>query len=218
MNLVQKIKFKANLVAKNIASKVYAIYAKYHLKDKRFTLICNNCYSGHLYEVLKRPYNTPTVGLYFYAEDYVKFVSNLEVYLKEELSFVATTKHAEAIKDHQEKKYPIGVLSNNLEIHFLHYTSQEEAKSKWDRRKERVDMNTVLVIMNDQNKFNQELMAKFDQLKYPKIFLSAKARNGKNVKVVDYYKGRDCVGDMYNDKLKVFKNFDLVHWIKQHVG
>jgi len=217
MNLLQKVKFKGVLLFKERLVNFYAMYATYHLKNKEFTLICNNCYSGHMYQTLKRPYNTPTVGLYFFAEDYIKFVKKLDIYINEELSFVYKTKYLEALNEHQEKQYPIGILSGGVEIHFLHYKSEKEAKSKWDRRKQRINMKSILIIMNDQNRFHQDLMSDFDNITYPKVFLSAQEREGENVRVIDYYKGKKCVGDMYNDQLRVFKNFDLVHWIKQQI-
>ena len=215
MSLYSKIIFKFQNISNEFVERIYSIYATYRLKKTDFTIICNNCFGGHLYEATKRPYNTPTVGLYFFAEDYIKFIENLDAYLNEDLLFVSKSRFEECQKEHFAKKYPIGLLSDNLEIHFLHYTSEQEAKNKWNRRKERVDQKNILVVMNDQNRFSNELMSRFDVVPYPKVFLSSKERRGNNVRVISYYKNKLSVGDMYNDKLKCLKDFDLVSWISQ---
>jgi uncharacterized protein (DUF1919 family) len=198
----------------SLLSWIYSKYARYHLENTDFCLICNNCYGGHLYETLNRPYNTPTIGLYFFAEDYLKFTQNLDNYLKEDLNFIKHSRFQECHQEHRKLKYPIGILSNNLEIHFLHYKTEQEAKEKWNRRKIRVDKRNLMILMNDQNRFTDNMMMNFDELSYPKVFFSVKPRGGNSVRVIRFYNGRTSVGDMYNDKLKVFKDFDLVKWIK----
>ena len=84
---------------------------------------------------------SPTIGLYFYAEDYVKFCSKLEYYLEQELKFIdaSESSHTEDVK---KKKCPIGKL-DDIEIVFLHYKSEEEAFQKWERRKERINMKNI---------------------------------------------------------------------------
>ena len=47
------------------------------LKAKDFTIISNNCYGGLKYENLNLPFNSPTIGLYFYAPEFLKFIKNL---------------------------------------------------------------------------------------------------------------------------------------------
>jgi len=216
MTFYSKILFKLNQIKSKFINGLYSYYAKTRLKNKEFCIICNNCFGGHLYETTNRPYNTPTVGLYFFAEDYIKFVENLDSYLKESLNFIKQSRFEECHKEHNAKKYPIGLLSNNLEIHFLHYHSEEEAREKWNRRKERIPDKNIYVLMNDQNRFSDELMARFDAVKYKKKFLSAKKREGENVKVISYYKNKSFVGDMYKDKLKCLKDFDIVTWIANY--
>lgn len=214
MTFYKKISYKLNQFSNQTLNGLYAIYAKFRLKNHEFCIICNNCFGGHLYEVTNRPYNTPTVGLYFFAEDYIKFIENLKNYLTEDINFIQQSRFEECHVEHQTLNYPIGILSNNLEIHFLHYKSEEEAKTKWNRRKARIIENKILVIMNDQNRFSENLMDRFNTIKFPKVFLSAKPREGKNVKYISYYKNKDAVGDMYNDKFKCFRDFDLVEWVK----
>lgn len=213
--MYSKLLYKLKQYRGQIIDGLYSVYAKFRLENQEFCIICNNCFGGHLYEITNRPYNTPTVGLYFFSEDYIKFLENLESYLKEDLNFIRESRFEECSKEHQTNNYPIGLLSNNLEIHFLHYKSEDEAKTKWNRRKARVEENKILVIMNDQNRFSEDLMPRFNAIKYPKVFLSAKFRAGNNVKVISYYKNKEVIGDMYHDKLECLKDFNLVSWIRK---
>ena len=41
-----------------------------------------------VYQSYGLEYNTPTIGLFFMAEDYIEFLSNLEKYIGAELSFI----------------------------------------------------------------------------------------------------------------------------------
>lgn len=218
MSLIDKITFRLNFYLGNMQNYFYGIYLRHKLKSTKFSIICNNCYAGHLYEVLNRPYNTPTVGLYFFAEDYIKFISNLTEYLKEDLNFIEKSRFKESHVEHEKLKYPIGLLSNNLEIHFLHYKTPEEALAKWNRRKSRLDKNNLMIMMNDQNAFSGHLMSDFDSVPYPKIFFSSKDRTGENVKVISYYKGKPHVGDMYRDRIKVLNDFDISKWILNNIS
>lgn len=217
MNILSKIHLKVNFYYRNLQNRIYSFYLKHKLKDKNFSIICNNCYGGHLYEVLQRPYNTPTVGLYFFAEDYLKFISNLNKYLNEDLMFLERSRFEECQIEHEKLKYPIGVLSNNLEIHFLHYKTPEEARAKWNRRKKRLDYKNLLIMMNDQNGFTDSLMGRFDEVEFPKIFFSSQPRKGKNVKFVSYYSERKQVGDMYKDRIKILGDFNIATWILRNL-
>lgn len=57
--------------------------------NKPFTIISNNCWGGIVYQHYNLPYDSPTVGLYFYADEYIKFVSNLHYYLSQEITFIS---------------------------------------------------------------------------------------------------------------------------------
>lgn len=49
--------------------------------------------------------------------------------------------------------YPIGILKNtDIEIHFLHYSSAEEACQKWNTRKKRINMDNLLIKLSDTGK------------------------------------------------------------------
>ena len=51
------------------------------LKNKNFTIICDNCWAGKVYQELGLPYQTPFVGMFVFSPDYIKMLKNLKYYL-----------------------------------------------------------------------------------------------------------------------------------------
>ena len=94
------------------------------LKNKNFTIICDNCWAGKVYQELGLPYQTPFVGMFVFSPDYIKMLKNLKHYLSGNipLTFVKESKY---IKDF-DNAYPLALL-DDIELHFLHYADEEEA-------------------------------------------------------------------------------------------
>lgn len=136
------------------------------LKNKSFSIISNNCWGGRVYQRYGLRYTSPTVGLFFFADEYIKFCSNLKYYLSLELTFIPKTesRYYEYYSE-KDKYYPIGVL-DDIEIVFLHYKSEEEAQEKWNRRKARINWDNLIVKFNDQNGATEEHIRAFDKLPY----------------------------------------------------
>lgn len=70
-------------------------------------------------------YLSPTIGLYFYTPDYLKFCQNLRHYIESDLSFISYTesKYKEDLVSHGNTHCPIGRI-DDIEIIFLHYKSE----------------------------------------------------------------------------------------------
>jgi uncharacterized protein (DUF1919 family) len=126
------------------------------LRNPNFTLVSNNCAAGKFgYRELGLRYNTPTVGLSFFFEDYIKFLSNLEYYLTIPIQFTDISKYPTVAK-HQKTiahRYPVGVLED-VEICFMHYRTEEEAKAKWTRRTQRVNLDNLFAMLVGDQKNN----------------------------------------------------------------
>lgn len=149
------------------------------LTNRNFTILSNNCWGGTVYEAHNLPKSSPTVGLFFMADDYIKFLSHLKEYLSSDLTFIrpedSRWKDKEATSgDGRWGTYPIGKLEiyngrggiESIEIFFLHYHSEKEAKEKWERRIKRINWNRLLVKFNDQNGCTEEHIKVFDALPY----------------------------------------------------
>lgn len=153
------------------------------LENKEFTIISNNCWGGSIYEAYDLKKQSPTVGLFFMASDYIKFVSRLKEFLEAELNFIrpekSKWKNSKFIcGDKRFGSYPIGVLNNHdesIEIFFLHYNSEDEAKIKWQRRVDRICWEQLIIKFNDQNGCTQNDVELFCRLPYEnKIFFTSK--------------------------------------------
>lgn len=133
------------------------------LKNKNFTILCNNCVGGVILHELGEPFNSPTVNLFFSADDYVKFLDKLDWYLEQSL-----------VEIKSDKNYPVARL-NDIIIYFMHYPSFYEAKKAWERRTKRVNWDNLYVILVQQNNCTEEIVRKFDALPYKhKLALTAK--------------------------------------------
>jgi len=125
-NVFLKRKFRQNF-KEQLSKKDIAL-----LKDKDFVVISNNCWGGALYQWYKRPYNSPFIGLFLYGPCYLKLLSNFEHYMQQQLEFVTSSTYPD-----RAVTYPIAKL-DDIEIHFTHYDSETEAKTKWERRTSRM--------------------------------------------------------------------------------
>ena len=146
-------------------------FTKLFLRNKDFTIISNNCWAGRAYQYLDMPYLSPTVGLYFFAPDYIKFVSDLRRYLDIPLRFIdpSESKYYEILQENNHTGKPIGLL-DDVEIVFLHYKSQEEALEKWNRRKARVNFDNIFIKMSRMNCCTEDHIKEFDSLDFKNKF------------------------------------------------
>lgn len=193
----------------------YRKYLRIRLNNKDFTIICNNCWAGSVYEDLGLPYSTPTVGLFFYAPCYIKFISNLKHYLQQPLTFKDTSVYPLANERRMRKKYPLGIL-DDIEIHFLHYKCDEEALDKWNRRTERMNFDNLFVAFSDVDLCTLKEIRNFDTMSNfkHKVFFSAKNHPGiESLIWLKSYQNHDHVGDIVNNRWAYRKYFDVVKWL-----
>ena len=108
------------------------------LKNENFTIFSSNCMGGIIYHLLNKKFLSPTVNLRIDSKEFIKFLNNIHYYLSLPLNFV----------ENADTPYPLGKLGD-VTIHFNHYHTQEEARSKWEDRKKRINWDNVYVITND---------------------------------------------------------------------
>ena len=171
-----------------------ADWRRKQLKSTDFTIISNNCWGGMIYESYNLPKESPTVGMFFMAKDYIEFLSDLRGYVNGKLTFIKPEESRwkdmpQVSEDKRFGSYPVGVLSNgknSIEIFFLHYHSEQEAREKWERRVQRINWNKLLIKFNDQNGCTETEVNKFMKRAYKnKLFFTCKvwknARGGYTV-------------------------------------
>ena len=78
-------------VLRRLKKKLDSLLQSYHrkqLKNDDFSIISNNCWGGVVSEFFGLRKNSPIVGCYFFADDYLKFISDLHHYLSLEIEMI----------------------------------------------------------------------------------------------------------------------------------
>ena len=158
-------------------------YRRKQLKFTDFTIISNNCWGGLVYQYFGLQYASPTIGLFMMDDDYIKFLENLDYYLSQTLVFISheESKYKERLQRETTAKdcYPIALL-DDVEVHFMHYHSVEEAQKKWEYRKQRINKDRLLVKMSQRSSDDLTILERFEQLPYKnKICFIESVREGK---------------------------------------
>lgn len=130
-----------------------------NLKTKDFTILSQNQIGGMIYNDMKQPQLSPTIDTIISSTDFIKFINNLDYYLNQEIIF-------EEIKD-----YPIGKL-DDIYIHFINYKTIQDANQKWHQRKKKINFDKMIVVMSDQENFDENNFEEFKKITYPKILLT----------------------------------------------
>lgn len=123
------------------------------LKQTDFTIISSGCSGTIMYCDLGLPYLSPTINLAIEMKDFIKMVENLKWYMTGEI-----------IELKKDTAYPVGPL-RDIELHFMHYRSFEEAVSKWEERKKRINWDKIFIVGNAWNG-DLEVLKRFDHLPY----------------------------------------------------
>lgn len=182
------------------------------LRNHDFSILSNNCTGALITHDLGKRFLTPTVNLFIPTPDFVKFLYNIDYYLKQEIVQI----YKEGIN------YPVGKL-DDIEIHFMHYKNIDEAKEKWYERSKRINYDNLYILMVDDNRCTEETIESFERLPFKnKVFLTNK--HYKNSTTAFYVKGFEK--KEYIDDISLYKNifgkkyydyFDYVWWLNKDV-
>lgn len=208
---VQKLR---NARTKWIHKRITSVRRKQlHCTD--FTIISNNCWGGLVYQYFGLPYTSPTIGLFIMDDDYIKFLERLDFYLSLPLEFISIeqSRYRERLTSESTAKtsYPIAQL-NDIEIHFLHYHSEEEARYKWESRKSRINKERLLIKMSQRSANDRSILARFTALPYKnKICFTEFEHLGPNFVYIPGLKHLNIQGG--DETPYVIEKVDLVNMI-----
>jgi len=183
------------------------------LKNKNFSLIASNCNGAFICHDLKLRFNSPTVNLFIYPDDFLKYVKNLAHYCKCNLTFIKE----------KDISYPVGLLGD-IKIYFMHYKNEQEAAFKWAERAKRIDFNNIFIMMTDRDGCTLEHMKEFDELpyKYKVIFTHKQYVQIKSAFYIPGFENEGQVGDIFafkndNTEEKYYDLFDYVGWFNSAI-
>lgn len=185
-------------------------FVKRSIRNKNFSVISNNCWAGRLYQYLDMPYLSPTAGLYFFAPDYIKFVSDLRRYLAVPLRFIEAeeSKYYDELRKRNQTDKPIGIL-DDVEIVFLHYKTKEEAEEKWNRRRERVNFDNIIIKFSRMDLCTEQEIEKFDKLSFKNKFV-LNNRLPLKYKSEVFWKEEYCEEGILRDTIPFPGNLNLI--------
>ena len=196
-------------------------YRRKKLKIKNLTIISNNCWAGIVSQYLGIKYYTPTIGLYFFSEEYIKFLERFDYYIKQKLEIIDTkdSKYYDEMIKKNHQNAIVGKL-DDVEIVFLHMKTGKEAIEKWNKRVKRINKGNIIFKFCEQNECSSEHIKRFENLPFKnKICFTTKEYPGyksviwfkdqvKNEEVVrDYYESHkylniiDYINNMEEEKL-----------------
>lgn len=187
-NIVNKFLIVVETIKIKIRRKYILITAKKRsllLRKKKFTIISNNCWGGFVYQSYNLPYQTPTIGMFFMAKDYIKFITNIHKYLAidkfEEVAPENSKWYQLLCNKPNFGRYPIAKL-DDIELHLLHYSSVDEAEKKWNQRKKRIDFSNIIFKFSEMNDCEESDIVDFQNINYKNkiCFISANYENIKN--------------------------------------
>jgi uncharacterized protein (DUF1919 family) len=117
------------------------------------SFLCPNCIGGILLHDLGLAFRSPTVNLMMKQPDFVKFMLDIQHYLSMELAFFEKPGYT----------CPCARLGD-ITIHFTHYANAEEAASKWNERKTRIDWRNLFVFASERDGLTKEEILRLGNL------------------------------------------------------
>ena len=179
-----------------------------NLKNKDFTFLASNCTAGIIYHRLGMKFLSPTINMFIWQDDFLKFVLDLPHYLDQKLRFIET-----------DEGYPVAML-DDIKLYFNHYKTNEEAEEKWEERKKRMNMDNLFILMCDRDGITDEDMLRLNEVncrnkvvltakEHPEVDFAFQLPEYANEDYVGYYLGKNAI----TDKTVVEKHFDFVKWL-----
>ena len=208
MSLFSKFRSAINKLQRKAINQTY----QKRLTNQGMSVISANCVGAFILHDLNQPFNSPFVNLYLDPSDFVRYLQNIEFYQAQPLQFKQT-----------EKPYPVGMLGD-LEVHFMHYHSEQEAKEKWEARSQRLDFNNLFIMMTDKDGgkgAKYEHLQAFDNLPYPNkvVFTHKPYPELESAFYIKGFENENEVGDLFTfsgwNGEKYYDQFDYVSWFNQ---
>ena len=205
---------KKNII--NLYKKTIGKFNNKKIKNKNLTIISNNCWAGIFYRNNNLEYCSPTLGMFFIAEEYIKFIYEMKKYINADINFITIeeSKYCDYLKMIQYDGLIAKIL--DLEICFLHYDNEIEAREKWNRRKQRINWDNILFKFNDQNLCSYDNLKKFDEFKAKNkiCFTSKKYPELNTIQIKKFEKYNYVLDDIKTYK----KHINMINFINEMKG
>lgn len=206
--LLSKIKTAVNQLQRKSIN--YQLRSR--LKNHGMTVMSANCVGAFILHDLGEPFNSPFVNLYLSPKNFIRYLQDIDFYQQQSLEFIAS-----------EKSYPIGKLAD-IEIHFMHYHDEQEAREKWQTRSDRINRDNLFIIMTDKDGaqgIGYEDLVAFDRLPFKNkvVFTHKPYPELGSAFYIKGFEQQNQVGDLFAfsswNGMKYYDQFDYITWFNQ---
>ncbi len=121
------------------------------LHNHSFSIISSTCNGGVITSELGEQFRTPTINLWFEPGDYLKLINNLKYYMSLDVKEVKNNFYS----------YPVGRIGD-ITVYFMHYHTFEDAREKWNKRKQRINYDNLYFMMAEKDNCTAEQVEAFE--------------------------------------------------------
>ncbi len=165
------------------------------------SVISQNCIGGVLCHDMGQQFLSPTVNTFIKEPDFVKLCLNLRHYMA-----------LEPVMQWGEE-YPIGIL-DDVTVHFMHYETCTQARDAWNRRRQRIHYDKILVLATDRDGFDDAVYELWKQIPYPKLLFTANPNFTEDAVFFPEYVRQGYVSDLIGGG-EFYRDDRLVERLKQ---
>ena len=181
------------------------------LKNFDFTLVCNNCLGGFMNKDFNLRFNSPFINLFIRDEDYVELLNkdNFKLFLNEPIV---------EVKD-KSVPYPVGKIGN-IRLDFMHYKSIEEAITKFEQRRSRMNFDNLFFIMTCVHQIDDKLINRFEEAHFKNkvIFVNKPNDKYKSAFYIKGFENQNGLGFLWEYQKpgkRYYDQFDFVKFFNQ---
>ena len=178
------------------------------IKNQDFSIICSTCIGGVIYHRLGMQFLSPTINLWFYQDEFIRFVRNLPHYMEQNLTFISS-----------EWDFPVAKL-DDVRIMFNHAKSEDDARAAWDSRRNRINYNNLYIILYDRDGISKQDIENLKDIPCKRLVVLSENKHPdinyvKTIQKPKKSRPNDCT---FLDKdifgMRTFeKQFDFVAWL-----
>lgn len=152
--------YKQKIIPIRVFQIPYFNFSKYQqILENPPSIICRHCWGGLLYHTLGLQFQSPFINMFIRDTDFNKLAKNFNHYMQQELVF-----HKQGHDPILNHNYPI-VKLDDITIYFNHYASFEEARSKWEERKKRINYDNLFFETTTEEK---NVALEFNSIQLPR--------------------------------------------------
>ncbi len=116
------------------------------VQESKVSIISDNCWGGITYHSLGLEFLSPFINLFLESGDYLRLLENFAYYMEQPL-YLLEEKYEVNLK----RNYPVVGLGD-IKLFFNHYTDFEQAAQIWEKRKQRINYENLLVEMRIESR------------------------------------------------------------------